>query len=91
MASGLERQAGLTHSVSHPTRHNRRLELQQFFTDLGFQSPDELAAIVQGVIVRDESLINDALKSRGPQPIADQFVDLRTTGTDFGKPDALPW
>jgi hypothetical protein len=83
------RQAGLTDSVSHPTRQNLRLELRQFFTGLGFRSPDELAAIVQGVIVRDEALINDALKSRGPQPSADQFVDLPTTGTDFGKPDAI--
>jgi hypothetical protein len=65
------------------------LELKQFFTGLGLHSPDELAAIVQRVIVRDESLINDALKSRSPQPTADQLVDLPTTGTDFGKPDPI--
>jgi hypothetical protein len=76
---------------SHPGDINLPVRLRKVFADLHYPSPDELAASVQRLLAQDESLINEALRSRGyPRQAVDYGdQDRSRPADDFGKPDMI--
>jgi hypothetical protein len=87
--------------ASHLGDMNLRVRLRKIFTDLHYPSPDELAAMVRGLLAKDETLIKDALERRGHPdrrstdpsnqvpPLDYEHHSRSYPADDFGKPDVI--